>query len=309
MSIAIIFNNKDPEIWRRALENKLNNTKVEVYPDVQDKAEVDFIVCWKPAIGVISEFPNVRVIQSIGASAEHIIDSQKLNASITLTRVVDEGLTFDMFEFVLTAILLKIKNIDRYGFNQNNQIWEPVDYRSMPDTRVTVLGLGQIGKYVAGKLAGLSFKVKGWSNSKKEIRGVECFNGKGEYEDALSGSDFLINLLPLTAVTRDILDLRSLSRLNKGGILINVGRGEHLVEEDLIKLLDSGHLAGAVLDVFREEPLPVGHPFWTHPGITVTPHIASLTNIDTASELVAGNYIRLQNNKDLLHIVSHNKGY
>jgi glyoxylate/hydroxypyruvate reductase A len=309
MSIAIIFNNKDPEIWRRELEKKLRNTAVEIYPNIKDKEKVDFILCWKPAVGVISEFPNVKVIQSVGASAEHIINSQKLSGSIILTRIVDEGLTVDMFEFLLSAILLKIKNIDHYIIDQNNQIWNPIKYQSIENTVVTILGLGQIGRHVAGRLAELNFKVKGWSNSKKEINGVECFHGEKEYADALQDSDFLLNLLPLTPDTRDILDFKSLSLLRKGGTLINVGRGEHLVEEDLIKVLDSGHLSGAVLDVFREEPLPQRHPFWNNPHIIITPHIASLTNVSTAADVVAENYNRLLNNKELLHVVSHSKGY
>lgn len=309
MSIAIIFNHKDPEIWRKELQKKLKNTRVEIYPDIKDKGAVDFILCWKPAFGVISQFPNLKVIQSVGASAEHIINSQNLEASIILTRIVDDRLTVDMFQFVLTVILFKIKNIDQYIVNQNNQLWNPIKYQTIENTVVTVLGLGQIGKHVAGKLADLNFKVKGWSNSKKEINGVDCFHGEREFADALQNSDFLINLLPLTPDTRNILNFKSLSLLRKNGTLINVGRGEHLVEEDLIKLLDSEHLSGAVLDVFREEPLPNDHPFWNNPRITITPHVASLTNVGTAADVVAENYNRLLNNRDLLYTVSHHQGY
>lgn len=309
MSIAIIFNNKAPEIWKSELEKKLPGTPVEVYPHISDKQKVTFLLCWKPSPGVVSEFPNVKVIQSVGASADNIINSQQLSPAVTLTRIVDERLSVDMFEFLLSVLLTKLKNIDQYIADQRNKVWNPRRYGTIENTVVTILGLGEIGGYVARRLAALQFVVKGWSQSEKNIAGVECFHGKAGYPDALKEADFLINLLPLTPDTRDILDLPSLSLLAKGATLINVGRGEHLVEEDLLQLLHTQHLSGAVLDVFREEPLPASHPFRTHPAVITTPHIASITNVGTAAAVVAENYRRFVSGQPLLHIVSHSKGY
>ena len=309
MSIAIIFNNKDPEPWKRELEKNLPNTLIEVYPDIKDKQKVEFILCWKPAPGVTAEFPNVKVIQSVGASAEHIFNTQTLKEGIVITRIVDENLSVDMFEFILSIILFKLKNLHHYVTDQMHQIWKPAAYRSIENTEVTILGLGQIGSYVASRLVQMNFSVKGWSNSKKEIGGVKSFYGQAQYLEALKNSDFLVNLLPLTAATTNIIDYSALSQLGKGATIINVGRGEHLIEDDLITLLDSNHLSGAILDVFRQEPLPQDHQFWHHPNILITPHIASLTNINSAALLVAGNYRRLLNSEQLLHTVSPNKGY
>lgn len=309
MSIAIIFNNKGSGIWKQKLKETFMNTTVEVYPEIKDKEKVEFILCWKPEVGVLSEFPNLKVVQSVGASVEHILKTQKLDDSIIISRIVDKNLSIDMFEFILSSILMKMKNFNKYFYDKQHEVWSQKKYQSINNTRVTILGLGKIGSYVSERLADIGFIVKGWSNSQKNIRGVKSYHGKEDFKKSVEDSDFLINLLPLTSETENILNTASLRLLNKGVFLINVGRGEHLVENDLINLLNNKHLSGAILDVFREEPLPKQHVFWKHPNITITPHVASLTNVDTAIDLVAENYNRFLNKKELLHIVSLKKGY
>ncbi|WP_272148609.1 2-hydroxyacid dehydrogenase [Tenacibaculum aiptasiae] len=309
MSIAIIFNNKGPGIWKQKLKETFMNTTVEVYPEIRDKEKVEFILCWKPEVGVLSEFPNLKVVQSVGASVEHILKTQKLDGSIIISRIVDKNLSIDMFEFILSSILMKMKNFNKYFYDKEHEVWSQKKYQSINNTRVTILGLGKIGSYVSERLADMGFTVKGWSNSQKNIRGVESYHGKEDFKKSVEDSDFLINLLPLTSETENILNTASLRLLNKAAFLINVGRGEHLVENDLINLLNTQYLSGAILDVFREEPLPKQHVFWKHPNITITPHVASLTNVDTAIDLVAENYNRFLNKKELLHIVSLKKGY
>ena len=309
MSILIIFENKDSKPWEKALKDKLPNTSIEVYPNVKDSTAVDFVICWKPKARILEQFPNVKVIQSVGASIDHIINSQNISKNTVITRIIDKQLSSDMWEFLLAVVLSEIKNIPIYIAQQKATIWKQHQYQSIHNTTIAILGLGSIGGLVAENFADLGFKVKGWSTSKKEISTIQSFVGEHEFEEFLEKSNFLINLLPLTKETEGILNSKMLQKLTKGTFLINVGRGEHLIDEDLIQLIDDSHLSGALLDVFNEEPLPKNHPFWKHPKIQITPHVASLTNIKSAINQVTENYVRFINNQELLNTVSIKKGY
>ena len=309
MSIVLIFENKNVEPWRNALIEKLPNTVIEVYPNVKDNEGVDFVICWKPKKKIFEQFPNIKVIQSVGASVEHITNSQTINDDNIITRIVDEKLSNDMWEFLITIVLSELKNISSYFAQKSDRIWQQHPYKSINNTTVSILGLGSIGAYVAEKFAQIGFNVKGWSTSKKEILKVKSYSGENEFDTFLDNSDFLINLLPLTDKTKEILNKSVLQKLPKNAFLINVGRGEHLVDEDLIDLLNTSMLSGAFLDVFREEPLPKEHPFWNHSKIQITPHIASLTNVETAIDQITENYKRFLKKEELLNIVSLKKGY
>lgn len=309
MSIAIIFNNKDPKPWAAALQKKLPDVDIEVYPDITNNNDVDFALCWKPEKDVLAQFPNLKVVQSVGASAEHIIQTQQLSKDIILVRIVDIQLSIDMFEFILTAIMSYLKNIPLYFSEQKIKNWEQRPYKSISNTTICLFGLGEIGAYVAIQLSMLGFKVKGWSRTEKRIENVSCFYGEKGLEEALRSTDILVNLLPLTPQTENILSHKHLKLLNKRAYLINAGRGQHLVDEDLISLLDSEHLSGALLDVFRVEPLPEDHPFWSNQKISITPHVASLTNVNTASDIVVENYRKFRRKEKLDNVISLEKGY
>lgn len=309
MSIVICFNNKDPKPWQEALQAKLPNTTIEIYPNVTDPKAITFALCWKPESNILAQFPNVKVVQSVGASVEHIIQSQDLASDCVVTRIVDDRLSEDMFEFVLIGILSHIKRFADYQKAQKEKQWQQKSYKTIQNTSIGILGLGKIGTHVATKLAQVGFTVKAWSRSEKTLENVSCFHGNEGLADVLKNTDVLINILPLTSATENILNLKHLSQLNKNGYLINVGRGEHLVENDLLTLLNNQHLSGALLDVFRTEPLPEDHPFWKHENITVTPHIAAITNIETASDIVVSNYKNLLNGKEFINVVSIQKGY
>ncbi|NAS29496.1 glyoxylate/hydroxypyruvate reductase A [Flavobacteriaceae bacterium R38] len=309
MSIALIFENKDPKPWAKILQEKIPDTKVEIYPDVQNQHAIDFVICWKPKPNILKEFPNIKVIQSVGAAIDHITSSQTLENHHIITRIVDNKLSNDMWEFLLTVILSQLKNNTIYARQQQTKIWTQHSYASIKDTTISILGLGSIGGHVAKKFAELGFKVKGWSTSEKDILNVESFSEKEVLNPFLKDSDFLINLLPLTEKTEGILNKELLKKLPKNTFLINVGRGEHLIEEDLIELLDNGDLSGALLDVFREEPLPEKHSFWQHPKIQITPHVASLTNIESATDQIVENHRLFLNKKELLNTVKLEKGY
>lgn len=308
MSVAIIFNQKPIDDWFDKLAELLPETKVEIYPEIENPNDVEFIVTWKPHVGYVNEFPNLKVVQSVGAGIDHLLHTP-IPSTINITRIVDPALKHDMFEHVLTCVLTSIKNILPYYKAQLEKNWRPTSYKTIAETTVTILGLGEIGKDVATKFVNLSFTVKGWSNSSKNIEGVESFSGLNELENAISQTDFIINILPLTAQTEGILNEQFFKFCSDDTVLINVGRGGHLVENDLLTAIKNNKIKEAYLDVFIEEPLPENHPFWTNSQVYVTPHIASMTNANTALEQVADNYKRMKNEETLLNQVSMERGY
>ena len=309
MSLVICFNNKDPQPWSKILKERLPNVDIEIYPTVKDSHKVTFALCWKPDKNVLEQFPNLKVIQSVGASIDHLTTSQNLNDNLAVSRIVDHHLSEDMYEFVLASILSHIKQFPVYTEDKNQKIWKQKPYNTIANTVIGILGAGKIGAHVATKLAQFGFEVEAWSRSKKNLPQVFTYSGETGLTSTLHDTDILINILPLTEETTDILNYQTLSQLNPNAYLINVGRGEHLVEADLIKLLDQGHLSGAHLDVFRTEPLPESHPFWIHEKIRITPHVAAITRLDSASKIVSANYQRMIKGQDLINLVSIEKGY
>lgn len=309
MSIAILTNHKDPHSWKKALQDKLPKVTIDIYGTTETAINATFLVCWKPKKDQLKNFPKLKVIQSLGAGVDHIFDTNKIADDLKVVRIVDPNLMADMWEYALTATLNYLKDFPIYAQQQRKQQWIQHTYKTIPTTTVSIMGLGQIGGYVAAQFAKLGFKVKGWSNSLKNIKGVKSFAGQVDLPNFLKNTDVLINLLPLTAATADILNKSLFKQLPKGAYLINVGRGRHLVEKELIPFIENGQLSGATLDVLRQEQLSINHPFWTHPKITVTPHIASLTNVESAVNQVVENYQRMLAGKPLLNEVSSKKGY
>lgn len=309
MSALILIEHKVEEKWRAAIQKEIPDEVVEVYPNVKDPTTVDFIITFKPRKAALQEFPNIKVIQSLGAGVNNIIETNAVTKDMTLARIVDPFLAEDMWEFTLAVVLSEIKNLPKYQEQKAQSLWKPSYYKRFRDTTIGILGLGKIGTCVATNFAKLGFQVKGWSNSKKNITGVESYAGKGELSNALKNVNFLINILPLTEATEGILNIATLEHLPKGAFLINVGRGPHNDEAAIIQLLDTEHLSGVSLDVFNQEPLPAEHAFWQHPKVKITPHIASLTNRSSAAVLIADNYRRFRAGKPLANVVSLEKGY
>jgi glyoxylate/hydroxypyruvate reductase len=309
MSIAIVFNNKDPKPWQTKLQEKLPETSVEIYPNIANAEAVTFALVWKAEPNVLSAFPNLQVAQSVGASVDHITTTQKLNNSVQIARIIDHNLNNDMWEFLLAIVSSSLKNLRAYQFQQTNQQWQAIPYKSFKETSITILGLGQIGSYVARQFTQLGFQVKGWSNSPKNIDHVQSFHGKEQLLTACKQSDFLINILPKTPETEGIINNELLNQLAQGATLVNVGRGEHLVENDLLQALENKQIYHAYLDVFATEPLPSVHPFWQHNSISITPHIASITNVDSASDLIVKNYLLSVQGKVLPNTLETGKAY
>lgn len=279
------------------------------FPDIPDADAVEMAVVWKHPYGSLRQFPNLRLIQSFGAGVEHLLSDPGLPVQIPVCRIVDESLTLSMRNYVGMAILMIRKRMDVYLRQQRGGSWSLPDPVELP-LRVGMLGMGELGAAAAAFAAGMGFEVWGYSRHKKQIEGVTCLSpGDVSLEDFAGMVNVLVCLLPLTSETEGILNYALFRRMPRGSYLINAARGGHLVEQDLMRALDEGLLAGAFLDVFRQEPLPAGHPFWADPRIFMTPHSASVTDPDGAARIVAENFKRLQTGGQLLFEASKEKGY
>jgi glyoxylate/hydroxypyruvate reductase A len=310
MSIAIYTkNDKQSQKWKQILKSNLQNVTIEIYPNISKLESITFLVCWKPEKNLLSKFPNLKAIQSLGAGVDHILDHHPVPSHIQVSKVVDDNLTHDMWEHALSIILSDMKNLPLHSKNQISKTWRYKKYKRIKDVSIGILGLGTIGKYVAIKFASIGFKVGGWSRSKKDIDNVVSYSEDSGMKSLILESDYIVNILPLTNDTKGLIDHDFLSNMKKGSYFINIGRGPHVVDADLIASIDAGHLRGAALDVFHSEPLPIESPFWKHSSIIVTPHIASLTHIDSVIPQVVENYMRLVKGELLLNLVDLSKGY
>ncbi len=306
MSILLICTGRDPKVWVDAIKAEKPDVKLYVYPEKHDPNEIDYAVTWKHPKGLFNNYSNLEVIASIGAGVDHIISDPEIPKDIVITRVVDEQLTKDMSAFVLALVLDKMRNISLHHAEKK---WNPLPYQTLEEEQIGIMGLGVLGKAAALTLAKNGLKVSGWSKSKKHIEGVSTYNGKNGLNDFLKNTSILICLLPLTSETENILSKELFEKLPNGAYLINIARGQHLVEQDLLEMLDKEHLSGASLDVFRTEPLPEEHPFWKHPKVHVSPHIASVTDPKKVVSQLMENYDRLQNDKPMKNVVELEKEY
>ena len=296
------------ESWARALAKEFGEEQVDLYP-FSTPEKIEFMACWKAPNRLLHDLPKLKVIQSLGAGVDHIFDNDNVVEQAEIVRIIYPQLSVDMYEFALATILADMKRLTLYRDQQKENHWKERRYSTIPNTVVSILGLGVIGTIVAKKLSALGFQVFGWSRSSKTIDGVTCFSGEAELSDLLSQTDYLLNLLPLTNATRGFLNQSLFDKMKKGSYLINLGRGPHLMDEDLLTALDKEHLSGACLDVFHEEPLSTEHPFWNHTKVFMTPHIASITNIETARKQVFENIRRMREGLGLLNVVSKERGY
>lgn len=308
MSILLISRTRNMEPYRDALLDLDGNLDVEIWPDVKSKDRVTFAVAWKQPKNQFSLYPNLKVVSSLGAGADHLLKDSSIPQDVALTRVVAPTLTDQMCDFVTLSVLAMMRRFHDYNKQQVWADWKPRIHYQKEKLMVGVMGLGSIGREVAIRLNENGFNVSGWANSKKTIPNVTTYS-KDQFDAFLEVTNVLVCLLPLTGETEEILNLALFKQLNQPGFLINVGRGEHLVEEDLIYALDMNLLNHASLDVFQKEPLPESHPFWGRDQITITPHIASVTEPEEVSELILENYKRMLSSMTLINRVDRYKGY
>ena len=307
MSIVIIAPEAHSTEVVNILRKLLHPIIVHAVTEIFDYAEIDCVVLWKKSPELLKHFTNLKLVCSLGAGVDHILSNNQLPSNIKIARVGDAGLAGKMSKYVQASILYWEHRFLQYKQYQNINKWHPMKPRELGC--IGVMGIGVIGTKVALNLAKLGYTVRGYSQNQKTLQGVDTYAGIEELPAFLKGLDCLVCLLPLTAETRGIVNLSIFRQLNKGAIFINVARGAVLNENDLLEALKDEIISEAILDVFETEPLPSEHPFWQHQKITITPHVASLTDLDKACRQIAQNYLRLQRGEELLFEVDRLKGY
>ncbi|MFN3986910.1 MAG: 2-hydroxyacid dehydrogenase [Rhodocyclaceae bacterium] len=295
-------------IWARAFSERLPEIDFRIWPDVGDPSAVQYLAAWEPPENLAETFPNLKVVFSVGAGVDQF-DFSRIPAEVSVVRMIESGLVAGMVEYATLAVLAIHRDWLTYAAQQQDSEWKPLRVRSAASRRVGVLGMGVLGQAVLEKLQGFGFPCAGWSRTARELPGVDSYAGEAGLDAFLARTDILVCLLPLTDNTRGVLCRSLFERLPPGAALINVGRGGHLVEQDLLDALAQGRLSAAILDVFDNEPLPAEHPFWHHPRIVVTPHIASMTQAETSAEVVLDNVRRHREGQPLNGLVDRRRGY
>ena len=281
--------------------------KPEVWPDVRNPEDISVALIWKTSDEILSKFPNLRLICSFGAGVDHLISKSSIPKSASITRLVDPKLSDSVSKYCIMSIIAYEKNFKNHILNKERKKWFWKD--DIPQPAVGILGMGVIGNNLALKLNDLDYPINGYSLSPKISKFISHYTGSENLSDFLKASDVLINLMPLTSETHSFYDLEFFKQCKTGTYFINVGRGQHVVDKDLLEAIDKGFLSGATLDVFNEEPLPAEHPFWNSDHLTMTPHIAGLTAPKSAATQFYENYIRLRDGKSLLNQVDTAREY
>jgi len=295
--------------WRAQMEKHLGPLDWRRLDAVQRKEDIEVALAWDPPQGVLASLPNLKLIVSLGMGVDHLLKHKDLPAGIPIARIHDASLIDQMAEYALLASLRILRLADDYDELQRQAKWQRLELREAFDLRIGIMGLGAIGTRVAAEHVRFGFPVRGWARSAKKIDNVECFAGNDGLQPFLAGTDVLICLLPLTPETRGIVNAGRLAQLPKGAHVVNIARGGHVVDADLLAALDAGHIASATLDVFNQEPLPADHVYWRHPKVRVTPHIAGQSNPRTAAPGVADNVRRLRSGQALHDLIDPKAGY
>lgn len=306
MQISICCTDTKVEPWLAGLRNALPQARVDLW--TPGAAKVDYAVVWAPPQQFVDEQDGLKAMFNIGAGVDALMGLQ-IPAPMKIVRLDDAGMSAQMAEYVCHAVIRHFREFDAYNADVAAGKWSYRKPRERADFPVGVMGLGVLGERVARAILGFEFPVLGWSRSIKKIDGVRCFAGLAEFNDFLAATQVLVCLLPLTPETRDILNASSLSKLRRGAYVVNVARGAHLVEEDLLAQIDSGHLSGATLDVFRTEPLPAAHAFWKHPKITMTPHTSARTMRAQSIAQIVEKILKLERGERIAGVVEPARGY
>jgi glyoxylate/hydroxypyruvate reductase A len=270
--------------------------------------EIDYAIVRIPVPGSLHGLPNLKAIFTFSAGVDALVNDPEL-PDVPLVRNVEPSLTHGMVEYIVYQVLRFHRNFHLYEDLQREHQWKRLPMVETFERRIGIMGLGEMGKACAIALRQLNFAVSGWSNSPKDIAGVTSFAGQGQLGEFLKQTDILVCLLPLTDATRGILNAELFAQLPKGAILINAARGAHQVEQGIIEALDNGQLSAAAIDVFQQEPLSKDHPFWLHPKITLTPHIASITDFGNAAKLILKQIEEFENGGQLKNVVDKKRQY
>ncbi len=282
------------ELLRTALPGE---TLVTAPDDAAEAAAIDVAIVANPPTGALQGLPNLRLIQSLWAGVDRLLADTSIPPEVPLARMVDPAMNEAMAETALWAVLSLQRDFVDYAAQQRGRRWQQHPQRRADEFRVAVLGLGQMGRAVVRRLELNGYRVAGWSTR------------EGQLDTLLAASVIVVNLLPLTPDTRGLFDARCFAAMRRGASLVNLARGAHVVDADLLAALDAGQLRHAVLDVFHGEPLPAEHPFWTHPHVTVLPHVAAQTDARSAAAIVAANVKRWRAGEPVANLVDRSRGY
>ncbi|MEI7967795.1 MAG: glyoxylate/hydroxypyruvate reductase A [Betaproteobacteria bacterium] len=309
MRLAFFSETDDAAPWRDAITAAIREIDFRTWPDVGDPRTIDCTLVWKPPAGWHGQFPNLKAIMSLGAGVDALLEDASLPRDVPITRMVDAGMGRQMAEYAVCGVLHFHRRMHEYGVLQRERCWKPLAPIAVSDYPVGILGLGVLGSQAARLLLALGFPVLSWTRTRKEMDSVKSFCGPAELDAFLGNSRVLVNFLPLTPQTRGMINRHLIAKLPRGACLINLARGGHVIESDVLAALDSGLLGGAMLDVFAQEPLPSDNPLWDHPGVVVTPHIAAVTLASKAADQVIRNLRRILAGQPLEGIVDRLQGY
>ena len=309
MALIIKTDLERGDSWFRAFRELLPDMAVCEWAEPGDPNEIEFALVWDPPKSSLKRFPNLRAIFSIGAGIDHLSGDKDLPEGVPIARMVEPGLTAGMVEYVVMSALYHHRFMIDYAIQKQGKVWHEIEQIPTFRRRIGILGMGVLGGACAEKLRDFGFPVAGWSRRPKSLPDIESFHGADGLAPFLNRSDILVCLLPLTPDTENILNAEAFAALPRSAALISVGRGKQVIEADLLAALDCGQLSGATLDVFQTEPLPPDSPFWTHPRVVLTPHVASMTIAETAAEAVVANIRRIQAGQAPEHLVDLKRGY
>ena len=306
MRITFCYADTRPDPWLEALRAAFPAAEISAWQPGDPQA--DYALVWAPPQQFMDEQPGLKALFNLGAGVDGLL-RLKLPAGVPVVRLEDAGMAVQMAEYVCQAVVRHFRELDAYEKDMARGEWSFRKPRQRRDFPVGVMGLGVLGQRVAQALAHFEFPVNGWSRSPRALDGIASYHGAEGFDGFLRASRVLVNLLPLTPDTRDILNRDTLSRLQPGAYVVNVARGAHLVDEDLLALLGTGHVAGATLDVFRTEPLPAEHAFHGHPRITLTPHTSARTLREDSLAQIAGKIAAMEHGAPLSGMVEAGRGY
>ena len=308
MAVLLISEFHQPDIWIPAIARYVPDVEIRAWPDIGDPADIEILLAYDPPPGLLAALPNLKAIINLFAGVERLLAARDL-PDVPIGRTVDPTMAHDMAHYVLLHVLRYFRKLPTVEARQRIHHWEWMKAPKVEEHAVGLMGVGGMGRPIAEMLASIGLEVRGWSRSPREIDGITCFHGDDQLDTFLERSRILVVALPLTGATAGIVNARSLAAMPRGSYLINVGRGEHVIDDDLFAALDSGQLAHATLDVFRQEPLPADSPFWDHPAITVTPHHSGNVRVTSKSRLLAANIRRALAGETLLDPVDRARGY
>jgi len=309
MALIIRIGPAREQWWLDHMQSLLPEIECRRWDEPGILEEIEYAVVWRPPAGGLKRFPNLKCIVSVGAGIDHILVDPERPRHVPIIRTTSDDLTQRMREYVCLHVLRHHRRLPEIDEIQGSKEWRQTVNPPAYQRGVGVMGLGNLGSDAAATLAVIGFDVAGWSRRPKNIPGVKNFAGDDGLEPFLKRSEILVCLLPLTDTTHGILNDRLFSTLPRGACLINAARGGHLVEDDLLAALGDGRIEYATLDVFHEEPLPAEHPFWDHPRVLVTPHVASLIDPVAGGASIAANLRRFINGEPVPNLVDLDQGY